>query len=48
MNYVVFMLCVFAILILLFIATVAIFFLWLRRLWRRTRPDQSVRRNLIV
>jgi len=48
MNFVVFMLCVFAILILFFVAAIAIFFLWLRRIWRRTRPDQSVRRGLSV
>lgn len=48
MNFFVFMLCVFAILILLFVAIIAIFFLWLRRIWRRTQPDQSVRRSLIV
>ena len=48
MNFFVFMMCVFAVLILLFIAAIAIFFIWLRRIWRRTPPDQSVRRGLIV
>lgn len=37
-----------AICALLFIAALAAFFLWLRRILRRTRPDQSVLRGLII
>ncbi|MGZ2484048.1 hypothetical protein ACVITL_002571 [Rhizobium pisi] len=37
-----------AIVALLFIAAIAAFFLWLRRMLRRTRPDQSVLRGLII
>ena len=48
MDFVVFMLGVLAVCVLLAIAAVVIVFLGLRRLWRRTRPDQYVLRGLIV
>ncbi|NEI19804.1 hypothetical protein GUK30_10305 [Rhizobium leguminosarum] len=41
-------LAVLAICALLFIASIAIFFLGLRRMWRRTRPSQLLLRTLII
>ncbi|OCP01760.1 MULTISPECIES: hypothetical protein [unclassified Ensifer] len=48
MNFAAVMLAVLAICALLAIAVVVLFFLGLRRLWRRTGPDQVVRRRLIL
>ncbi|MEI3851204.1 MULTISPECIES: hypothetical protein [Ensifer] len=48
MNFAAFVLAVLAVCALLAIAAVVLFFLGLRRLWRRTRPDQVYRRRLII
>ncbi|MBB3647448.1 hypothetical protein FHX14_003663 [Rhizobium sp. BK619] len=48
MSFIVFTLVVLAICALLFIAAIAIFFLGLRRIWRRTQPNQFVLRSVII
>ncbi|MGO6943402.1 hypothetical protein [Rhizobium ruizarguesonis] len=48
MNFAVVILGVLLICALLFIAAIAILFLGLRRMWRRTRPDQRFLRTLII
>ncbi|MGH6806794.1 MAG: hypothetical protein ACREEJ_08110 [Ensifer adhaerens] len=48
MNFAAVMLAVLAICALLVIAVVVLVFLGLRRIWRKTQPDQVVRRRLIV
>lgn len=48
MNFAAVMLLVLAVCALLAIAIIVLFFLGLRRLWRRTTPDQVVRRRLII
>lgn len=48
MNFFIFVLGVLAICALLLIATIAALFLGLRRIWRRTQPNQFVLRGLII
>ncbi|HEV7323097.1 MAG TPA: hypothetical protein VGO04_31215 [Ensifer sp.] len=48
MNFAAFVLGVLAICTVLAITVVILFFLGLRRLWRRTGPEQVVRRRLII
>lgn len=48
MNFAAVILGVLLICVLLFLAAIAILFLGLRRMWRRTRPDQRFLRTLII
>ncbi|MBB2683026.1 hypothetical protein [Rhizobium sophoriradicis] len=48
MSFIIITLVVLAICVLLFIAAIAIVFLGLRRIWRRTQPNQVVLRSVII